>query len=124
MILLVCGGRNFTDREFVNWTLERVDAKRFVMLVVHNGEPGAAELAEQWATARHINVARNPVLRKDLGPAAMPTCNQEMLDIFRPDGVVAFPGGAGTADMVRRAQEVGIPVYHPPYSTQPQESHQ
>ena len=30
---------------------------------------------------------------------------------FKPDLVVAFPGGRGTADMVRRARKAGVPAY-------------
>lgn len=33
-----------------------------------------------------------------------------MIDEGKPDMVVAFPGGAGTADMVRRAKAADIPV--------------
>ena len=33
-----------------------------------------------------------------------------MLDEGRPDFVVAFPGGRGTADMCRRAREAGLEV--------------
>ena len=41
------------------------------------------------------------------GKAAGPIRNQKMLDEC-PDLVVAFPGGKGTADMVRRAMKAGI----------------
>jgi hypothetical protein len=33
-----------------------------------------------------------------------------MLDEFRPDVVLAFPGGRGTADMVHRAIAAGVRV--------------
>jgi hypothetical protein len=33
-----------------------------------------------------------------------------MLDEGRPDLVLAFPGGRGTADLIARAREAGIPV--------------
>lgn len=33
-----------------------------------------------------------------------------MLDLAKPDVVVAFKGGRGTADMVRRAREAGVKV--------------
>lgn len=44
------------------------------------------------------------------GKAAGPIRNQRMLDEGKPDLVVAFPGGRGTADMVRRAKAAGVPV--------------
>jgi hypothetical protein len=45
------------------------------------------------------------------GRAAGPIRNQRMLDEVKPELVVAFPGGRGTADMVRRAREAGVNVY-------------
>ena len=43
------------------------------------------------------------------GKAAGPIRNQEMLD-QEPNIVIAFPGGKGTADMVKRAKVVGLKV--------------
>ena len=37
-----------------------------------------------------------------------------MLDEGKPDLVVAFPGGKGTADMTRRAREAGIEAIEVP----------
>jgi hypothetical protein len=36
--------------------------------------------------------------------------NQRMLDEGHPNLVIAFPGGTGTADMVRRARKAGVEV--------------
>ena len=36
--------------------------------------------------------------------------NQQMIDEGKPDLVVAFPGGAGTADMIRRAKKHNLKV--------------
>ena len=33
-----------------------------------------------------------------------------MLVNFKPDMVVAFPGGRGTQDMLRKAREMGVKV--------------
>jgi hypothetical protein len=44
------------------------------------------------------------------GKAAGPMRNQAMLHRSKPDAVLAFPGGKGTADMVKRAERVGIRV--------------
>lgn len=41
-----------------------------------------------------------------------PKRNRKMLEL-KPDGVVAFPGGRGTMDMIRAATEAGVPVWHP-----------
>ena len=39
--------------------------------------------------------------------------NRDMLDTGKPDLVVAFSGGRGTADMVRRAGKAGVAVNRP-----------
>ena len=115
MKLLVCGGREFTDRDFVFATLDRVDARRQVFLLIHGAARGADTLAEEWAKARGVSYAPNPARWAELGRRAGPIRNQEMLDLWAPDGVVAFPGGAGTADMVARARAAGVTVWVPPY---------
>jgi len=45
------------------------------------------------------------------GKRAGPIRNQRMLEEGQPDLIVAFPGGHGTADMVRRARQAGIEVH-------------
>jgi hypothetical protein len=44
------------------------------------------------------------------GRSAGPRRNALMLDRERPVLVVAFPGGTGTRDMVRRARAAQVPV--------------
>ena len=44
------------------------------------------------------------------GNAAGPIRNRHMMT-WKPDAVIAFPGGSGTADMVSIARKAGIPVY-------------
>ena len=113
MKLLVCGGRDFTDRAAVFAALDRADAKRPVMLLIHGAARGADTLAGEWAAARGVTVAECPADWQTHGKAAGSIRNQQMLGLYAPDGVVAFPGGSGTADMVRRARGAGIPVWEP-----------
>ena len=42
------------------------------------------------------------------GKAAGPIRNAEMLTEFLPDYIVAFPGGKGTADMLRKAEKARV----------------
>ena len=44
------------------------------------------------------------------GKAAGAIRNQQMLDDYHPDAVIAFPGGRGTADMIKRARARMIDV--------------
>ncbi len=48
--------------------------------------------------------------RDKYGKSAGSIRNQQMIDEGKPDLVVAFPGGFGTKDMVRRAKKHNIEV--------------
>lgn len=108
--LIVCGGRDYGDRDRVFATLDRVHAARLIERIAHGGAPGADLLASQWAHVRGVTAVRFPAEWHKHGNAAGPIRNAEMLRIFKADGVVAFPGGRGTADMIARAKAAGLPV--------------
>ena len=114
--VLVCGGRDYDDRDHIHNTLCELDAARGpIVCVIHGLATGADHEGMIWAqmmaTARPY--VRHAPFRADwrrLGKAAGPLRNQRMLDEGRPNLVVAFPGGVGTADMVRRARAAGVEV--------------
>lgn len=108
--LLVCGSRDYTDRERVWSVLDRVNAKRPLGVVIHGAARGADTLAGEWAEEREVEVWRFPAKWGEEGRAAGHLRNQRMLDVGQPQGVVAFPGGAGTEDMVKRAKAAGVTV--------------
>ena len=110
--LLVCGGRQYDNRTHVFATLDRVHAKRPIAVVIHGKAAGADTLAGEWADANGIEVWAFPANWERDGRGAGPIRNQAMLDASKPGGVVAFPGGSGTADMVRRAEAAGVKVMH------------
>lgn len=70
-------------------------------------------MAWEWATARGLQVQTYPADWKRLGRKAGPLRNQQMLDEFKPELVLAFPGGRGTEDMMARAVRAGVPVVRP-----------
>jgi len=77
----------------------------------HRGwRTGADTLGQEWAEARGVPCDVFMANWAGLGRKAGPIRNQEMLDQGRPNMVVAFPGGRGTADMVRRARGAGVEV--------------
>lgn len=51
-----------------------------------------------------------PANWKKFGKAAGPLRNVKMIEEGKPDVVIAFPGGHGTANMVALAEASGIPV--------------
>ena len=112
MKLLVCGGRDFADREGLGRALDAAHAKRPITILIHGGARGADRLAGRWAEERGILVAEVRALWKQHGNGAGPIRNRGMLALG-PDGVIAFPGGNGTADMGSIATAAGVPVWRP-----------
>ena len=100
MRVLVTGGRDYARRDYLFGALDMLDAKVRIETIIHGDYRGADTLADQWAKRRR----REPLPFPPTGPwpQAGPLRNQRMLDDGHPDLVVAFPGGPGTSDMVRR----------------------
>lgn len=113
--VLVCGGRDVIDRDFVWGTLDRLHAARPVTHLVSGGARGADTLAELWANSRGVPKTVFEADWNTLGRSAGHIRNQRMLDEGDIEVVVAFPGGAGTRDMVRRSQAAGKPVVSIPH---------
>ena len=111
--ILVCGGRDYSDSRAVYRALDRIRAERGIAVLIHGAARGADSIAARWAEQENVATLAFPADWEQHGRAAGPKRNQQMLDEGRPDGVVAFPGGVGTADMVRRAQAAGIGVWRP-----------
>ena len=103
--ILICGGRNYKDLETMRLIIFPLSPRK----IIHGGATGADYLATQVA---HEIGATCQVYEANwkLGRQAGPARNQRMLDKGCPDLVVAFPGGKGTADMVRRAKSNGYMV--------------
>ena len=113
MRVLVTGGRNFADRRAVFLALDQLLDRcpsRDSLRVIQGGASGADHEARIWCCARLVSYENYPAKWGEHGRAAGPIRNQQMLTEGKPDLVVAFPGGRGTADMVRRAKAAGVKV--------------
>lgn len=106
MKVLVCGGRSYGDSEAVWKALDALDAT----LVITGGATGADSHAQSWASRRGKPLCIFPAPWLAMGKAAGPARNGWMLTYCRPDLVLAFPGGSGTRDVVRRAEIAGVEV--------------
>jgi len=114
MRVLVCGGRNFLDKERAFAALDLLHAgPRPITRIIQGGANGADYLAQRWANERGISSEEFVAHWQAEGRAAGPLRNQRMISQGKPDLVLAFPGGRGTADMVRRAKSAGIEVISP-----------
>jgi hypothetical protein len=108
--VLVCGGRDYRDRVELFACMDALHKSNPISCIIHGGAKGADSLAGKWASERGIHCEVFPADWRFYGRSAGPIRNQEMLTIGRPDLVVAFPGGRGTANMVRRADDADVPV--------------
>ncbi len=110
MKVLVCGGREYGNwyghRDHVTAVLDKLP----VAMIIQGGASGADLLAHQWAKKRQLPSISHFADWEKHGKMAGPIRNGEMLDMWKPDQVVAFPGGMGTENMVRQAQARGISV--------------
>lgn len=83
-------------------------------IVIQGGAPGADLSAGSVAAGRHLPVEEYPADWRRYGRAAGPIRNQQMLNEGKPHKVVAFHDhieqSKGTADMLRRARDAGIPT--------------
>lgn len=124
--LLVCGGRNYRNAVHVFRTLDALHAEHAFRQMIQGGATGADALAKDWAKTKPEIVRWT--CRADWADLSHPDAiirtradgtqydaraghrrNARMLQ-WKPDLVVAFPGGAGTADMVAQARAAGVEV--------------
>lgn len=109
MIALVCGGRDYDAALAMHAFLDAFHAETPISLLVQGDARGADRMAATWAASRGVHYAAVPALWNRYGNAAGPRRNAAML-LLRPEVVIAFPGGSGTADMVKQAKAAGVPV--------------
>lgn len=122
--VLICGGRDFTDWIAFRTAMHRIAERLFqrtppdekygnylyAVTVISGGATGADKLAAEWAIVNWTGLRTYKADWDKYGKAAGPIRNQQMLDEEKPELVIAFPGGKGTAHMRRIAKEAGVPV--------------
>lgn len=118
MRVLVCGGRKFGqgagETHALYRAMDAAHAHKPITTLIHGAAPGADSLAGAWAASQgEIEIIEFPADWKTHGRAAGHIRNERMLKEGKPQGVIAFPGGPGTADMTRRARRAGLAVWIP-----------
>ncbi|WP_018261522.1 DUF2493 domain-containing protein [Methylobacterium sp. WSM2598] len=119
MRVLICGGRDYSRARHLRERLDALAAEHKFVLVVTGGAPGADTLADRWAEARGIDRVICPANWTGRGPLAGPDRNGFMLRLVKPELVVAFEGGAGTANMLRQARAAKVRVIQVPEEDEP-----
>jgi len=125
--VVVTGGRDFADASLVERALSAVHRKHGIAVLIEGEATGADTLSKLWAERNGVEVAPYPAKWTDLShPDAVirkrrdgtqydakagGRRNQQMIEHGKPSVAVAFPGGTGTADMVRKLKKAAIPVW-------------
>jgi len=138
MRILVCGGRDFghvrrtapleeepphvlraiEEYKFIHSALDEIIKAGSNITIISGGATGADSAVIDFA---HIYFHPYEVYKADwnkYGKAAGFIRNKQMLEEGRPDLVVAFPGGKGTAMMVMLAKKDGVEVIEMHFSPQ------
>jgi len=122
MKILVCGGRDFNDYAAVSEVLNELCIEHSEnynpddnwlptdITIISGKARGADTMASDFAICNFCQLEEYPADWKTHGKSAGPIRNRQMLVEGKPDLVVAFPGGRGTANMVSIAKKAGVPV--------------
>lgn len=113
--VLVCGGRDYTDANRI-WSIldHYLHVADDFEVLIHGAARGVDSISGEWAQARSVRVEVFPADWTTHGTIAGPIRNAQMLREGKPTVVVAFPGGAGTRNMVDRAKRANVPVLEIP----------
>ena len=111
MKVIICGGRNFTDYQYLNAYVKMVPPWIEITEVVSGHADGADTLGEQWATKNNIPLKIFPADWERLGRRAGPIRNIEMSKYA--EGCIAFWNGTstGTKHMIGTAIKAGMWTY-------------
>lgn len=108
MKVLVCGGRDYDDRDKVFSVLDGLKEKYGIDYVIEGGAKGADSIAKEWRQERGIIGATFKADWNKWGKRAGVIRNTSMLFAGNPDYVIAFPGGRGTENMLEQSVENGF----------------
>jgi hypothetical protein len=108
--VLVCGGRRYDNRNLVFKTLYKVHEDHGIFYLINGWARGADELARDFCWQAKIPCWNFPADWDKEGLKAGFLRNIKMLNLGKPKLIIAFPGGPGTADMIRRGKQAGVTV--------------
>ena len=117
MKVLVCGGRDYSNVDRMYQVLDSLfkydeegNADEFISTIISGHARGADQMGEMYAHERDIEVEVYPADWDKYGRRAGYLRNVQMAVEGKPDLIVAFPGGRGTAMMIGIGKERGIEV--------------
>jgi len=106
--LIIAGGRDYNPRPEDERIITDVVKRLGVTEIISGGARGADAMGENYAKAMGIPLRVFPANWNKYGKKAGPIRNEKMASTA--DAVLLFPGGAGTADMRRKASMYGLEI--------------
>ena len=110
--VLICGGRDYEEAvlfESVMNSLRHLFAPK--LCIIEGGAKGADRLARQWAHTNGVPCLTVEANWEVYGARAGTLRNTWMLEFAMPDLVIAFPGGAGTNNMLMQTRKQGLDIW-------------
>lgn len=113
MIVLVTGGRDYKNQRELFGVLDKLHRERGFTFLVHGDARGADQMAHRWAKKRGVQPVAMEALWDFDGDPAGSKRNARMYEFAKPELIIAFSGGRGTANMMKigyDAKKRGDPV--------------
>lgn len=110
MRLLICGSRNWTDRNIIEASFDMFK-EGSIEILINGGARGADSIAESIAISRNIPVKKYKAEWEKFGKSAGYERNKQMLTEGKPDLVIGFiiSNSKGTRNMLDLAENNGVP---------------
>lgn len=109
-------GMDWLTRYFMDYLMDPYEETRYgELVIIHGNAKGGDTIAKDFATVHWLHEEPFPADWDRYRKRAGRIRNQQMLDEGKPDVVIAFPGGTGTRDMIRRARTAGVEVIEVDY---------
>jgi predicted Rossmann-fold nucleotide-binding protein len=108
--VVICGGRGYDNAELLGRKLDELHAEHEFCDLMQGGAYGADRLAKIWAMGHpEIVLWQINAEWSKFGLGAGTIRNRRMME-WKPDLVVVFPGGKGTANMKEQARLAGVEI--------------
>lgn len=110
MRVIIAGGRNFNDYEFLKTKCNHILQNQDEVIIISGGAKGADALGERYAKERGYTLESFPAKWGEYGKKAGMIRNTEMAD--NSDSLIAFWDGKskGTKHMIDTATKKQLPV--------------
>ncbi|OGB27982.1 MAG: hypothetical protein A3I16_04850 [Burkholderiales bacterium RIFCSPLOWO2_02_FULL_66_35] len=113
LVVVVAGPRVFKNRAVVWQVMDLAHRHKRISTVVHGGTPGTEQLAAEWAERIGLSVTCCPADWAHDQEVAPLRQHLRMIEEYKPDGVIIFPGTLFGDDLAARAGSHKIPVWFP-----------